>query len=78
MKSVVTKSQRCGSLSCGREHKLDANNCLPCDWTLLDNHDARCAAYRVFSLNGSRFLCCEECRQKFERNVGLRFERLAS
>lgn len=67
---VIPKSKRCGVLDCGREeHKS-----LICDWTLLNNRAARIAAFRARALNGSKFLCCEACRKKYERTTGVIFE----
>lgn len=64
------QSKSCGVLSCGREHM----SAIPCTVEHFPNQQARPAEYRGRSLNGSVFLCCSECRQKFERLGCVQFE----
>jgi hypothetical protein len=63
MDTLVGVSPKCGVLSCGRESLRS----IPCDHKLLNNPNARPAALRATSFNGTSFLCCHECRGKFSR-----------
>lgn len=66
-------ARNCGVLNCGREDMTGGIPCTPQHWP---NRQARPAVYRAMSVNGSIFLCCEECRPKYGRQTCLSFEEL--
>lgn len=65
-------SENCGVLSCGRD---PAEKAIPISQIGVN---AKPAAYRGHCFNGARFLCCEECKEKYSEKDGIRFERLAT